>query len=104
MPPRGAGASIIERAPRNGTPIGRLGGQSRASWPRTQHCATMSRSVSPERSRTLTASASADPMWYGRADRKSVVEGKRVSVRVDLGGRRIIKKKKEEHTINNNKQ
>src|SRR3546814_13084790 len=27
-------------------------------------------------------------------DRKSVVLGKRVSVRVDLGGRRIIKKKK----------
>src|SRR3546814_18518548 len=27
-------------------------------------------------------------------DRKSVVEGKRVSVRVGLGGRRIIKKKK----------
>src|SRR3546814_14409757 len=33
----------------------------------------------------------------GRAhqqDRKSVVEGKSVSVRVDLGGRRILKKKK----------
>src|SRR3546814_13872272 len=29
-------------------------------------------------------------------DRKSVVEGKSVSVRVDLGGRRIIKKKKQE--------
>src|SRR3546814_12043397 len=28
------------------------------------------------------------------ADRKSVVEGKSVSVRVDLGGRRILKKKK----------
>src|SRR3546814_13933487 len=28
-------------------------------------------------------------------DRKSVGEGKRVSVRVDLGGRRIIKKKKQ---------
>src|SRR3546814_12613462 len=28
-----------------------------------------------------------------RLDRKSVVEGKRVSVRVDLGGGRIIKKK-----------
>src|SRR3546814_15158735 len=27
-------------------------------------------------------------------DRKDAVEGKRVSVRVDLGGRRIIKKKK----------
>src|SRR3546814_16937609 len=30
----------------------------------------------------------------GTADRKSVVEGKSVSVRVDLGGRRIINKKK----------
>src|SRR3546814_20876139 len=30
----------------------------------------------------------------GIADRKSVVEGKSVSVRVDLGGRRIIKKQK----------
>src|SRR3546814_19861725 len=29
-----------------------------------------------------------------RKDRKSVVEGKSVLVRVDLGGRRIIKKKK----------
>src|SRR3546814_14532220 len=29
-----------------------------------------------------------------RPDRKSVVEGKSVSVRVDLGGRRILKKKK----------
>src|SRR3546814_15016629 len=29
----------------------------------------------------------------GQADRKSVVWGKSVSVRVDLGGRRIIKKK-----------
>src|SRR3546814_11646849 len=29
-----------------------------------------------------------------RADRKSVVEGKRVAVRVDLGGRRLLKKKK----------
>src|SRR3546814_15877346 len=29
-----------------------------------------------------------------RSDRKSVVEGKRVSVRVELGGRRIIKKTK----------
>src|SRR3546814_20495595 len=30
----------------------------------------------------------------GRLDRKSVVSGKRVSVRVDRGGRRIIKKKR----------
>src|SRR3546814_19693860 len=31
----------------------------------------------------------------GLRDRKSVGEGKSVSVRVDLGGRRVIKKKKE---------
>src|SRR3546814_15237909 len=33
-------------------------------------------------------------------DRKSVVSGKSVSVRVDLGGRRIIKKKKKRKKIN----
>src|SRR3546814_17642677 len=32
-------------------------------------------------------------LQLGARDRKSVVEGKSVSVRVDLGGRRIIKKK-----------
>src|SRR3546814_20592806 len=32
------------------------------------------------------------------ADRKRVVSGKSVSVRVDLGGRRIIKKKKKNNT------
>src|SRR3546814_15238000 len=31
----------------------------------------------------------------GRPDRKSVVEGKGVSVRVDLGGRRNLKKRRE---------
>src|SRR3546814_19428403 len=36
---------------------------------------------------------------YG-GDRKSVVSGKRVSVRVDLGGRRIIKQKKNRHIKN----
>src|SRR3546814_11351148 len=33
-----------------------------------------------------------------RLDRKSVVAGKSVSVRVDLGGRRIIKKQKSSNT------
>src|SRR3546814_14571038 len=32
--------------------------------------------------------------YFGRKDRKSVVWGKGVSVRVDLGGGRFIKKKK----------
>src|SRR3546814_11045842 len=35
--------------------------------------------------------------WEG--DRKSVVEGKSVSVRVDLGGRRTIKKKNKKRSI-----
>src|SRR3546814_3288336 len=34
------------------------------------------------------------PPLFERVDRKSVVKGKRVSVRVDIGCRRIIKKKK----------
>src|SRR3546814_15292765 len=33
----------------------------------------------------------------GAQDRKSVVQGKSVSVRVDIGGRRIIKKKKKKN-------
>src|SRR3546814_19349488 len=43
-----------------------------------------------------------------RLDRKSVVSGKSVSVRLDLGGRSILKKKnitnKEKNTQNNNKR
>src|SRR3546814_14276424 len=38
------------------------------------------------------------PLKYSPTDRKSVVEGKSVSVRVDLGGRRIIKKKQKTST------
>src|SRR3546814_16156753 len=37
------------------------------------------------------------------ADRQSVVEGKRVSVRVDLGGCRIIKKKNNKNIIDRSK-
>src|SRR3546814_13468781 len=37
------------------------------------------------------------PIQARPPDRKRVVSGKSVSVRVDLGGRRIIKKKKTEH-------
>src|SRR3546814_17847385 len=38
------------------------------------------------------------PLQDNRLDRKSVVEGKSVSVRVGLGGRRIIKKKNKNKT------
>src|SRR3546814_15757537 len=40
--------------------------------------------------------ASSRARW---GDRKSVVEGQSVSVRVDLGGRRIIKNKRERQTM-----
>src|SRR3546814_13765054 len=43
---------------------------------------------------TLTDPDSLGEVLVRAKDRKSVVEGKRVSVRVDHGGRRIIKKKK----------
>src|SRR3546814_16843981 len=38
----------------------------------------------------------------GTGDRKSVVSGKSVSVRVDLGGRRLIKKKKKVYITDTN--
>src|SRR3546814_15624916 len=40
------------------------------------------------------------PVPRDTADRKSVVLGKSVSVRVDLGGRRLIKKKKKKQQVN----
>src|SRR3546814_14830919 len=47
------------------------------------------------------AIALATMLAFGAAqDRKSVVEGKSVSVRVDLGGRRIITKKNNIHDYN----
>src|SRR3546814_19126239 len=56
----------------------------------------------PDLQALLTQPADA-PTWLGpyaksdeiKEDRKSVVEGQSVSVRVDLGGRRIIKKKRQ---------
>src|SRR3546814_19961720 len=52
--------------------------------------------ASLERTQEVAVAASADaaPATSIAADRKSVVSGKSVSVRVDLGGRRIIQKKK----------
>src|SRR3546814_18315791 len=41
--------------------------------------------------------------WGVHQDRKSVVWGESVSVRVDLGGRRIIKKKQSENTYYDNR-
>src|SRR3546814_18567918 len=57
--------------------------------------------VSEQRLGALLPGARSDWVIVSKAgDRKSVVKGKSGSVRVDLGGRRLIKKKK--NKINNN--
>src|SRR3546814_13758650 len=63
--------------------------QSRAIGTRTRSTQTSGRRSAPMARKITSASATA-------RDRKSGVSGKRVSVRVELGGRRIIKKKQEE--------
>src|SRR3546814_15900963 len=63
---------------------------------------TRSATSTPARSgRRPAARRSSFRRWRrARTDRKSVVSGKSVSVRVDLGGRRIIKNKNEHKLIN----
>src|SRR3546814_15233034 len=51
------------------------------------------RAIDAARRTAISGSGEAFP--FDRLDRKSVVQGKSVSVRLDLGGRRIIKKKKQ---------
>src|SRR3546814_13895064 len=51
--------------------------------------------LEPEVIGWLRTAFTGDVRRLRRADRKSVVSGKSVSVRVDIGGRRIIKKKKQ---------
>src|SRR3546814_14840816 len=58
------------------------------------------RTVRPSRGRgreTAPMTRRCRQLW-SLSDRKSVVWGKSVSVRVDLGGRRIVKKKKKQKT------
>src|SRR3546814_18783171 len=61
---------------------------------------TVSAAAEPAAIMRPAANAAAPPHALGifviASDRKRVVKGKSVSVRVDLGGRRIIKKKKQE--------
>src|SRR3546814_20878744 len=60
---------------------------------RTEDTETMSMTLSTNAPGTRPRSAG---ILGTRGDRTSVAEGKSVSVRVDLGGRRVLKKKKEE--------
>src|SRR3546814_14063011 len=83
--------SAVDRA------IGRAGaeqpgGVHRYSFPRSDLSVTLD-GVTIKPSLALGSWAAFQPMG-DEADRKSVVEGKSVAGRVDLGGRRIIKKTK----------
>src|SRR3546814_21030011 len=90
------------QAARAGAAVSKRWNQSTASCCRTvvQPSAAMDRQAARRRC-CATGLKNADlPRIRQRAfhrrcseDRKSVVEGKRVSVRVDIGGRRLIKKK-----------
>src|SRR3546814_16522357 len=77
--------------------IGALRGGSRPAC-----CARRRRSASRRRrGRPRTARGGASGRCSSRRDRKSGVQGQSASVRVDLGGRRIIKKKQKKDTCNN---
>src|SRR3546814_14195733 len=54
--------------------------------------------IRPRRPRGLCPRLLVGALCRDRADRKSVVEGKSVAVRLGLGGRRLIKKKKTNKT------
>src|SRR3546814_17024301 len=69
---------------------GMVPGQSRDLAGPGHHCAVTDRIERPDRQQRL--------------DRKSVVSGKSVSVRVDLGGRRIIKQKNKKIKNRKNKK
>src|SRR3546814_13884997 len=81
------------------------GGDDKLSHARTAHMATawrcLDRGVGVEPCRPLHwRSHGTGPLQ----DRTSVVSGKSVSARVDLGGRRIIKKKKQKKQISRKNQ
>src|SRR3546814_17714109 len=69
-------------------PRGRAADARRRLWADRQHRLGRGQGRQSQRQRLFGVAGGGD------RDRKSVVSGKSVSVRVDLGGRRIIKKKK----------
>src|SRR3546814_14706879 len=92
--------SFIGRTHATGCPI-----QGKPSRPDRSiaSCAEMARTCQPYRlprlpSLVQRSAQGTQPGAVLISDRKSVVSGKSVSVRVDLGGRRIIKKKRARRT------
>src|SRR3546814_12175550 len=90
----GAGGGI--QAPPRRRAAGRLGGEVAGVYRQAagrRPGSGLAQGLADEPGCVRPAAAGVDRR-LGGSDRKSVVSGKSVSVRVDLGGRRIIKKKK----------
>src|SRR3546814_19732324 len=79
-----AGEQVLAEAV--GHPVDEDGGGVPLIWPQDQALAFLAH--------VIGGVALAQHRQLGKADRKSVGEGKSVSVRVDLGGRRNLTKKK----------
>src|SRR3546814_17055115 len=99
-------SSDLSRMPRSATPSVLAGQMSMIASKIAQPATTRSARSWPMHGRPeRSASDMRDSIVLTsriESDRKSVVSGKRVSGCVDLGGRRIIKKKKDIETYDNN--
>src|SRR3546814_17367585 len=99
-------SSDLPRPPRSGCPQTTQG----ASPPGTACCAPLLPVLPPryalhtKRVWTRRCSHPAHIRISPEADRQRVVSGQRVSVRVDLGGRRILKKQKTRNKTTNTKK
>src|SRR3546814_16577572 len=69
-----------------------------ARFKRNRTSAIFEQQLSRARFGVAVRNIAAYAVRHVHADRKSVVEGKSVSVRVDLGGRRILQKKQKKST------
>src|SRR3546814_11001442 len=88
--------------PKPGRAVGRVAGLPAPLCENSGRALRAGRSLaarSPKAGRSLRAGRS-PKAGLSPNDRKSVVAGKRVAVRVDLGGRRLLKKKKDKIMIN----
>src|SRR3546814_13901497 len=97
-----AGAKVISWSVQNGAPTtarARCDPVSKPGASNIRMVAALGSSVAPT-SNTASAGSCRRSRMPGslRADRKSVVEGKSVSVRVELGGSRLLEKKKQNNT------
>src|SRR3546814_14782423 len=99
---RGRGQIVLDAANADDArPLAKIGGHDpNASTSAATESAKATRSFGVWRmkaSRSGRRAIASSIIGSPPADRKSVGSGKSVSVRVDLGGRRIIKKKKKEN-------